>query len=247
MNEKVVFVEFWKGRPHYVVTLRNDVPEIYYFDYSKKYDNMLFHAAGSGGKVPYEHDIGEQDRTLVYWADDSVVMKNDHNVKTRRMRKLREKVAWITDREKWNEYRPILPADEVEDTVYCKICEDFYDVDSLCCHVYWSQNDGWYAGAGSCDKEYSAYREAVLTFANKYGKEDLEKAIKAGKFEFYPVSNTFFGVSVIGFTLNGAEEILIREDDVADDSLLLEGVEWLRTIQFDGTDEARKQTIGFLR
>lgn len=150
----ILYVDFIDGKPHAVLTTKTG----YDFEYCRRDDEILFHDSGGGIRPGKIHDITEwcDYNGKSFWAADCVKLRIrkdwDHAVKAYRVDEdaTPEALAKHGLVRLYNIDNPFGDATEAYYGIeYCSICDDHFDHDSTCNHVWWG-NDGT-TGPGSDD------------------------------------------------------------------------------------------------
>lgn len=79
--------------------------------------------------------------------------------------------------------------------IYCNYCNDRLYGDSLCRHLFWSNQWGWYGGPGYDKDEWDSHKESFRAVLDKIGV-DAAKALLAALEQhryFHQFSGTTFG------------------------------------------------------
>jgi hypothetical protein len=173
-RHRLVFVEYWRRHPVSVVTEEHwdrrpwfrpgldqaigTCPYFWDFDYCRNYGQLYFHNSGMGGEGGCV-DLGrltDPSKPCLIWHSPELLLtkylfRSDRRVPIRGERALRS-MGYVVLKQplllSGNGVKSRVPfdvGDESSDSIiYCKHCRDYYPGDSLCRHMDWCNECGWY-------------------------------------------------------------------------------------------------------
>lgn len=216
--------------------------EEYYVDYSRAGDELLIRAVGCGGQTPLKINFGE----LIYWhwgryycAHPKLTKVNTNGEKAVHIWPLPKHLLWMLDKEKWDGFgEDGQPARcEVEDTLYCSVCNDYFYDDQPCEHIFWSRGYGVWAGCGA-DELQDACKKSLFEFLKHLGKKrarKIRRVIASHSYDIYEAMG--------GSMCRDPLEIAVPEEQRGDCE---DGYEWLRSLESGVTMKADILTVRWI-